>query len=115
MNIAGLSKAKVLAALYNHARPVGMSSYDMDEERAEELLKPQEKLENWLSILDDAIGMAGGTIIQKCDPPLFFDRLQGRMMNIDLTSDEVDTTGYNEINGKDAAEKIIQTLREKNE
>ena len=41
-----------------------------------------------------------------------FDYIMGRVMKIDLGKDDVDTWGYNRDNGKDAAEKVIETLRQ---
>ncbi|MGD0976791.1 MAG: hypothetical protein ABR875_00655 [Minisyncoccia bacterium] len=90
MNIAGLSKAAVLAALYNASRPQGMGflHYDpkpMTEKQAQQLLGNGHRA--------------------------YFDYLQGRVMKIDLSKDEVDTWGYNRDNGTNAAENAIEALR----
>jgi len=89
MNIAGLSKAAVLAALYNASRPQGMGfmHYDptpMTEGQAQQILD-------------------GGTT--------YFDYLMGRVMKIDLATDEVGTWGYNRDNGANAAENAVEALR----
>jgi hypothetical protein len=94
MNIAGLKKAAVLAALYNASKPQGMGfmHYDptpMTEKKAEMIL--------W----------EGGET--------YFDYLKGRVMKIDLSRDEVDTWGYNRDNGPDAAEKAVAELRKSNQ
>jgi hypothetical protein len=92
VNIAGLNKAEVLAALYNASRPQGMGflHYDpkpMTMEEAEEL-------------------------IEHCGPDrLSFDYLKGRVMKINLSEDEVNTFYYNRDNGENAAENVIEILR----
>lgn len=89
MDISGLDKAKVLAALFNVAKPqgFGFSSYDQKPMTAEEAQK----------LLDDGIDS--------------FDYLKGRAMKIGLGKDEVDTQDFNRVNGPDAAERTIDELR----
>lgn len=90
MNIADLSKAAVLAALYNASRPQGMGflHYDstpMTEAQGQHLLDG-----------------GGGA---------YFDYLKGRVMKISLAEDEVDTFLYNRENGPNAAENAVEALR----
>ena len=40
-----------------------------------------------------------------------FDYLNGRVMKIDLSGDELDTRLYNRDNGVDSAENVIRALR----
>jgi hypothetical protein len=87
MNIKGINKAKVLAALYNNSKPQGMGflHYDskpMTEEEAEALLKQT----------------------------TYFDYLKGRVMKIDLSGDELQTRLYNRDNGEGAAERVISDI-----
>lgn len=90
MNIAGLSKAKVLAALFNAAMPLGMGflhykpEHVMDEAEAEKLLEKQ----------------------------TYFDYIEGRVVKVNLEGDEVWTANYNRDNGVDAAENIINAMRQ---
>lgn len=89
MNIAGLSKAAVLAALYNAAQTQGRGflrhdAQDMTEDQAQEILD-------------------GG----QTD----FDYLKGRVMKVDLSGNEVDTHLYNRDNGPNTAETVIEALR----
>lgn len=88
MNIAGLDKAAVLAALYNASKPQGADfiHYDPAPMSAEEAAKY----------------LADRT---------YFDYLNVRVMKIDLENDEVDTYGYNRDNGAGAAEKVVDVLR----
>ena len=88
VSLVGLDKADVLAALYNASNPQGMGflHYDpkpMTHEEAEALLK------------------------QNTD----FDYLQGRIMKVDLSGDELDPWGYDRDNGQGAVENIIAELR----
>lgn len=87
MDISHLSKAKVLAALYNNARPLGMGFLHytrdpMTEDEAAELLKEYD----------------------------YFDYLKGRVMKVRLRGDNLDTRLYNRDNGDGAAEAVIQKL-----
>lgn len=91
MNIAGLDKAEVLAALYNGSRQQGMGilqtrgAEGMTVEQAREELASNERG--------------------------YFDYLHGRVMKISLRGDELDTALYNRDNGNGAAESIIEDLR----
>lgn len=88
MNIKGLDKAEVLAALFNASHQQGMGfldsrgGRDMTKERAAEILK----------ITED------------------FDYLDGRVMKISLDRDEVETRLYDRDNGQGAAERAIAHL-----
>lgn len=87
INLKGVNKAAVLAALYNASKPQGMGflHYDpkpMTKKEAKELLKHQ----------------------------TYFDYLQGRVMKVDLGGDTLDTWGYDGDNGDDAAEAAIGSL-----
>lgn len=90
MNIQGLNKANVLAALYNAARAQGRGVLRNDP-------KPM-TTEAAQKCLDD-------------NPGQYFDYLIGRVMKIDLSGDEVDTYLYNRDNGVGAAERAIESIR----
>lgn len=84
IDLQGMDKAVVLAALYNASKPQGMGfmQYDpkpMSVEEARKLLKQ-------------------GT---------YFDYLKGRVMKIDLSKDTLNTWAYDRDNGQGAAEKAI--------
>lgn len=88
INISGLNKAAVLAALYNAARPLGMGfmHYDpkpMTTEEAAEILKKM----------------------------TYFDYLKGRVMKVELGKDEFDERWYDRDNGVGTANAIISSLR----
>lgn len=93
VNISGLSKAKVLAALYNASKPLGISMgflkydpYDMSEEEAQ-------------SILD------GGH--------LRFDYVKGRVMKVSLENDDIYPGFYDRDNGQGALERVVNGLRQR--
>lgn len=88
IDLKGLNKAAVLAALYNASKPQGMGfmHYDptpMSIEQAEKLLK------------------------QGTD----FDYLMGRVMKIDLGGDTLDPWSYDHDNGQGAAAAAIASLQ----
>ena len=100
MNIAGINKAVLLAALYNRAKPLGLGFLHYRPEA----MTTVEALE--IIAADHTKDFNRFT-----NSPLYFDYLKGRVMKVDLGGDEMDTWGYNRDNGKDAAEKIIESLR----
>lgn len=89
INISKIPKAKVLAALFNHAKPLGLGLLhyiprDMDETEAQKILD------------------SGQT---------YFDYHEGRLMKVDLSGDELDTRFYNRDNGEMAAENAISQIQ----
>ncbi len=88
ISLEGLSKADVLAALYNASRPQGMGflHYDpapMTGEQAAVLLKED----------------------------TYFDYLKGRVMKVNLGNENLDARLYDRDNGDGAAERAIAALR----
>jgi len=88
INLKGMDKAEVLAALYNASHPLGMGflHYDpkpMSVDEARELLKRQ----------------------------TYFDYLKGRVMKVDLSGDTLETWLYDRDNGQGAAAEVINSLR----
>lgn len=84
MNIAGKNKALILAALYNHSKPLGMGilHYDptpMTEAEAQGLL----------------------------DKYSYFDYLKGRVLKIDLSGDELNFRLYDRDNGQGAGARAV--------
>lgn len=87
IDIRGLDKAEVLAALYNASRPQGMGflhfkNEPMTKEQAAELLKETQ----------------------------YFDYLQGRVMKISLATDELEERLYDRDLGQGAAFRAIEGL-----
>lgn len=87
VSIKGKNKAKVLAELYNYAKPQGLGflEYDprpMTVEEAEEILKETTS----------------------------FDYLKGRVLKVDLSGDSFETWFYNRDNGEGLAEKIVSMI-----
>lgn len=81
----GLSKAFVLATLYNASKPQGMGYLHYTPDPM--------SLDEAQALLD-----AGTT---------YFDYLKGRVMKIDLRGDTFDTRLYNRDNGANAAERAL--------
>lgn len=89
ISLDGLSKAAVLAALYNNARVQGMGVFqakdgDMAEADAQKLLDN------------------GNT---------YFDYLYGRVMKVDLKGESLWPGLYDRDNGSGAAASVIEQLR----
>lgn len=90
VSIKGLGKAKVLAALYNASHPQGMgflqyTPEDMTEQEAQALLDQRGNFS--------------------------FDYLKGRVMKVDIRSDELDERLYDRDNGPGAAQRAINSIK----
>lgn len=88
INISKLNKADVLAALYNNSKPLGLGFLHhttgvMTTKEAQTLLDSGQS---------------------------YFDYLQGRVMKIDLSGDELETWLYDRDNGGGAAKRALQAL-----
>ena len=87
IDLTGIDKAKVLAALYNKSKPLGMGYMhyppeDMTILQAERLL------------LDNT----------------YFDYVKGRVMKIDLSGNSLNPRLYDRDNGEGAAERALKHL-----
>jgi hypothetical protein len=91
INIAGLDKARIIAALYNASFPLGLG-----------LLQP---------------GCGQSMTVEQAEQHaargLNFDYLQGRVMKVDLSGDAFDPGLYDRDNGQGAAARVIESLRAK--
>lgn len=91
VDITGLTKADVLAALFNASHPQGWgwlhsNSEEMTVESAKALIDAR-----------------GGE--------LYFDYIQGRVIKVDLASDTFNSSLYDRDNGQGAAQRAIDGLR----
>ncbi len=111
VDIAGVDKGQLLAALFNHSRVRGLGvlqdiGRDLTVEEARTLVE---------SIMaggpaDDSDRHFGPRHRQ---PRLVFDYLYGRPLKVDITGDEVDAWGYDRDNGGvGALAHIVDQLRE---
>ena len=102
INIKGLDKAEVLAALYNASQPLGMGFLHFDP-------KPwtAEDAREAMGLGDDSTRMFGKT------PSLRFDYLKGRVMKVDLTDDSFEEWAFDRDNGEGAAARAVDTIRPK--
>lgn len=87
ISIKGLDKAAVLAALYNASQPQGMGNAQYDP--------------NPMTIEEAQRILARSTN---------FDYLKGRVMKIDLASDEMYVGAYDRDNGQGTAQRVINSL-----
>jgi hypothetical protein len=88
INISGLNKAKVLATLWNNSKMQGMSF--LGNNRSNHMTE------------QDAIHFLAET--------KSFDYLNGRVMKIDLSGDELDPRLYDRDNGEGAALRAIESI-----
>lgn len=99
IDISGLDKAEVLAALYNNSRQLGMGfmhargATGMTKEQAEDELKAATR--------DIGDGKTSA----------YFDYLHGRVMKIQLSGDTLDPRLYDRDNGQGAAARALEPLR----
>ncbi len=92
VNIKGLPKEAVLAALYNASRAGGMSVKQVDFTHR--------------MTSRDASRLLGGQTGR-----ISFDYLKGRVMKVDITGSEFDASAYDLRNGVGAGEKAISHVR----
>lgn len=90
MNIAGLDKAEILAALYNYSQQQNMGFLQTRGAEGMTVEQAREEIIN--------------------NKEMYFDYLHGRVMKIDLRGDDLDTWLYNRDNGQGAAEAVIEAL-----
>lgn len=88
MDISKFDKADILAALYNRSKVQGLGFInampgDMTKDAAQ-------------TILDSGQSR--------------FDYLYGRVMKVNLSGPDMNTTGYNRDNGEGAAERVLAAL-----
>lgn len=89
VDIRGLNKATVLAALYNASHPQGLGFLQYDP--------------------SDMTVSEAETLLQSYT---YFDYLKGRVMKVDLESDEsFNEALYDRDNGIGAAQRVIDRLR----
>ena len=104
IDLRGLDKAAVLAALYNASKPQGLGflHYDpalMTVEEAQSILdEKQARLKE--------INSMGGNWDE-----IYFDYLKGRVMKIDLLGDDLRFQLYDRDNGEGAAQRAINGIR----
>ena len=102
IDISGIDKAELLAALVNAARPLGMGFLHDDG-------KPMTKsdAQKWIDQegSHDTRNFPGRR--------LYFDYVKGRPIKSDLSSDMLDPRLYDRDQGQGAAERVVQTLRKK--
>jgi len=85
INIKDKNKAEVLSKLFNASKPQGMGFLQPHNDPME--------IEEAQNLIDEGI--------------LYFDYIRGRVMKIDLSSDELNTTLYDRDNGEGAGELAL--------
>jgi hypothetical protein len=88
IDITGLDKATVLAALYNHSKPQGMGFLHFDPTP----MTPEE----------------AATHLQRS---MYTDYLKGRIIKVDLKNDEFNEALYDRDLGSGAAAEAVDSIR----
>lgn len=90
VSIKGLSKAEVLATLYNHSQPLGLGILQYT---------PENMTQREAQVILDQQGHFS------------FDYLKGRVMKVDIRSDKFDERLYDRDNGPGAAQRAIDSIK----
>ena len=105
IDIKGLSKAEVLAALYNGSHPQGLGflssrSGEMTEDDAQ-------------ALINECVERQYRYHLRSVPPILSFDYVYGRVLKVDLTRDEFDPWGYDRDLGQGHAWEVIDALKKR--
>lgn len=90
IDIKGISKAAVLAALYNASKPLGMGMFNYRREDMSEAVAQR--------------------LIDESGERPYFDYLCGRVMKIGFKGDDLDVSMYDRDNGKGAAARALAPI-----
>lgn len=91
IDISGLDKAEVLAALFNASKQQGMGFLNAEGAKA-------------MSV-DDARKCID--VVTDSDGEIYFDYLRGRVMKVELSGDELNPRLYDRDNGQGAAARAL--------
>lgn len=106
IDIKGIDKAELLAALYNNSRPMGMGFL-----QARDGVMTIEQAQAEIKTGDDSARMFGKDGSHR---ELRFDYLRGRPLKADISGDSFRPWGYDRDNGGEgAAARIVARIREK--
>lgn len=118
INIEGLPKAAVLAALYNQAKKPSLEVvkkknllfriYQIDPETVEQNLNPK----FYFSSRDMTQADVEAIFEKEGNQNYHFHHFYTRKLYVDISEDSFNPRGYNICNGENAAEKAISALRE---
>ena len=106
IDISGLDKAELLAALFNGSAQFGMGCMhgsgraDITVDDARKIIDPDSADDKTLTPWE-----------QQDAKRLYFDYLRGRVLKVKLSGDNMRTALYNRDIGRGAAEKIVAQLR----
>lgn len=100
LDISGIDKAELLAALYNSAHPLGFGFMRFKEGHQMTTAEAREIIDTGAN--PDYAGARNG---------LYFDYLHGRVIKCRLDDDTMRPDLYDRDNGKGAAAKVVAKLR----
>ena len=91
IDITGLDKAVILAALYNAAKPQGLGVLHYTP--------------------DDMTRAEAAKIVANTELQLYFDYIKGRVLKVNLSGDTLNPNAYDRDNGAGAAARVLALLR----
>lgn len=91
IDIKGIDKAVLLAALYNASKQQGMGFLQTRGARSMSVEEAKKEIEQ--------------------NPRGYYDYLHGRVMKSDISKDTFDPWGYDRDNGSGSAERVINSIR----
>lgn len=91
IDITGLDKAVILAALYNAAKPQGLGVLHYTP--------------------DDMTRAEAAKIVANTELQLYFDYIKGRVLKVDLSADMLDPRWYDRDNGAGATARVVASIR----
>lgn len=90
IDISGIDKATLVAELFNNSKPLGLGFFAAKTNTKMTAEAAQRYLDK------------GQT---------YFDYLEGRVMKIDVSENEMDPWGYDRDNGQGAANKVVEAIK----
>lgn len=101
IDIKGIYKPRLLQELYNRSHQQGLG-----------LLDPKGAVD---MTIEEATSIVNLCLVHPDKWPLTFDYLNGRVMKVNISGDEMDPFGYDRDNGEGAAESVVDFIREEME
>lgn len=111
IDVSDIPRAELLAALYNHAQPMGLGFLQARNEPM--TVEQAEKLVTGENIETDYRGRPPGFRERAADKPAYFDYLYGRPLKIELNGKTLREDLYDRDQGDGAAQRVIDALRAK--
>jgi hypothetical protein len=108
IDIKGIDKAELLAALHNGTRPLGMGFLHARGPMTADDARPYLESGDDHAAAFKKLEAAGGIVLRK---RLYFDYLCGRPLKVDIGGDELDPRLYDRDAGTGRCARVVASLR----